>query len=439
MHIVELYKRFQQYPIISTDTRKIIPGSIFFALRGASFNGNVFAEEALSMGAALAVVDEPPPQGDEKYILVEDVLRTLQDLATYHREQLKIPIIGITGTNGKTTTKELISAVLSQKFKIYATKGNLNNHIGVPLSLLEIRTDIEMGIIEMGANHVGEIALLCAIAKPDLGLITNVGKAHLEGFGSFEGVKKAKGELYSWLEEHNGTLFLQADNSHLLAMASNKEFKQIITYGFTSGNDIKGKLISANPHLILSWNSMKTFGCAAATVPSNLTGAYNLENILAAVSIGLYFGLTTEEINKGIKGYVPINSRSQLTKTEKNTVICDYYNANASSMAAALDNVETIAADNKKVVVLGDMFEMGDEAAEEHLKLIERVEKMALERSILVGPCFYSLKDKAGKGSEFYKDLEAVKNALRDTPIEHALILLKASRGMAFEGLLAYL
>lgn len=436
MQIAELYKRFQQYPIISTDTRKIIPGSIFFALKGTTFNGNTFAKEALSRGAALVVVDEVPFPDDERYIWVPNVLQSLQDLAAYHRDHLNIPIIGVTGTNGKTTTKELIRAVLSQKFKTYATKGNLNNHIGVPLSLLDIQGDVAIGIIEMGANHVGEIDFLCKIAKPSLGLITNVGKAHLEGFGSFEGVKQAKGELYDWLETHQGVLFLQADNNHLLGMVHNKSFKQIVTYGHDTGNDIQGKLLVANPYLRLSWNSIKTYGCGAEEVSSQLTGSYNLENILAAVAIGLYFGLTAVEINRGIEEYVPKNNRSQLTKTDKNTVICDYYNANASSMSAALDNLETFPAAQKKAVVLGDMFELGEEAAEEHAKLIMRVKNMPLDRRIFVGNCFYEQRAAADVTNEFYADVMEAKKALESKPIQGALVLLKGSRGMAFEALL---
>ncbi|GAA4782186.1 UDP-N-acetylmuramoyl-tripeptide--D-alanyl-D-alanine ligase [Olivibacter ginsenosidimutans] len=438
MDILALYHLFQQHPIVTTDTRKIAPGSLFFALKGATFNGNQFAAQALSSGAAFAIIDDPAYQLNDRCIVVDDVLATLQVLARYHRDQLQIPIIGITGTNGKTTTKELIFAVLSQKFATYATKGNLNNHIGVPLSILEITSNTAIGIIEMGANHVGEIAFLCSIAKPTCGLITNVGKAHLEGFGSFEGVKQAKGELYSWLEAHKGVVFLQRDNHHLLAMANNRTFKHMITYGLDQHNQVSGTVTSSNPTLNLVWESVKTFGCSAKEISSNLTGAYNLENILAAIAIGLYFGLSPEEINNGIRSYQPTNNRSQLVTTENNTIISDYYNANASSMRAALDNLASMP-HGKKAVILGDMFELGKDAPEEHRHIIERVNAMDLYRSIFVGKDFYAQKAKGNAANEFYETLDAAKEGLFASPIKDALVLLKASRGMAFEGLLMHL
>lgn len=437
MEIATLYRLFQECQKISTDTRNILPGSIFFALRGATFNGNQFAEKALELGARLAIVDEPVPIVDERIEVVSNVLETLQNLARYHRDQLQIPVIGVTGTNGKTTTKELLQSVLSQKFNVYATKGNLNNHIGVPLSVLAIDSAIELAIIEMGANHIGEIAFLCGIAKPELGLITNVGKAHLEGFGSFEGVKQAKGELYEWLEEHKGVLFLQGDNNHLLSMANNKTFKQIITYGLDKSNNISGELHSVNPVLNLGWSSIKAYGYDRQVVPTHLTGSYNLENVLAAVAVGLYFGLNPEEINRGITAYSPTNNRSQITQTEKNTVICDYYNANASSMWAALDNLESIHAE-KKVSILGDMFELGEEAPTEHRRLIERIRGMKLYRKIFVGRNFFGQRQEE-HDIEYYESLDAAKQALQEKPLENTTVLLKASRGMAFEGLLQYL
>lgn len=438
MEIAALYKFYQQYHNISTDTRNIIPGSIFFALKGATFNGNAFAEKALAAGASLAIVDEPVLPEDKRVILVPDVLETLQNLARFHRDQLKIPVIGVTGTNGKTTTKELLQAVLSQKFNTYATKGNLNNHIGVPLSILAIKSDVEFAIIEMGANHIGEIAFLCSIAKPGFGLITNVGKAHLEGFGSFEGVKQAKGELYTWLEEHEGVLFLQGDNNHLVGMANNKTFKQILTYGLGNGNNIRGELLTVNPTLTLRWSSLKAYGCDSQTVSTNLTGSYNLENVLAAVAVGLFFSLNPEEINKGIAGYIPTNNRSQIKQTAQNTVICDYYNANASSMSAALDNLESLVSE-KKVAILGDMFELGNEAAEEHRRLVERVRGIPLFRKIFIGKHFFEQRHSDNDEGEFYETLAAAKEALLSKPLINSLILLKASRGMAFEELLEYL
>jgi len=438
MELFKLYDLFLRYPKIVTDTRKIEPNTLFFGLKGATFNGNAFAAQALDQGAAFAVIDDPAYRQDDRYILVDDVLRTLQALAAYHRDQLKIPIIGITGTNGKTTTKELIFSVLSQKFNVYATPGNLNNHIGVPLSLLSIDADKEIGIIEMGANHVGEINFLCHMAKPTVGLITNVGKAHLEGFGSFEGVKKAKGELYNWLEHREGVVFLQGDNDHLLSMINGRTFGQVITYGPNKGNDISGALLATSPTLSLSWESIKAFGCHADEVNTHLTGAYNLENILASVAVGLYFGLSVTEINRGIATYMPTNNRSQLTTTEKNIVISDYYNANASSMCAALENLETLP-NQKKGVILGDMFELGKESADEHARIIKHVANMDLDRRIFIGKAFCGVQQLTRAHSEFYETIEAAKEALSDRPITGMLILLKASRGMAFEQLLPYL
>lgn len=436
--IKTLYDAFVKSPKISTDTRKIAPGSIFFALKGANFNGNEYAEQALLLGAVYAVIDEASYKKDDRYILVDNALEALQKLAEYHRTHLNIPIIGVTGTNGKTTTKELLHAVLSVKYKTYATKGNLNNHIGVPLSLLDITQETEVAIIEMGANHVGEIAFLCEISKPTFGLITNVGKAHLEGFGSFDGVKKGKGELYDWLEKHNGVLFLQADNSHLLSMANNRDFKEIITYGYNQNNNISGKLIASNPTIELLWNSWKANGYHDEKVKSNLTGSYNMENILAAIAVGLYFGLSSKQVNNGISGYVPTNNRSQITKTANNTVICDYYNANSSSMSAALENLENLTFDNK-AVILGDMFELGNESALEHLQIIKQVESIPLNRKIFIGKEFYEHRNNENYRAEFYRSTEEAIEALKVKPLKKSLVLLKASRGMAFENLLGCL
>lgn len=430
MEAASLYPYFRKYPAISTDTRNIQPNSLFFALKGERFNGNRFAAQALEKGASYAIVDEPQADGDERYLYVSDVLIALQALARYHRSQLQIPVIGITGTNGKTTTKELIQAVLSQQFHTYATKGNLNNHIGVPLSVLSISPQTEIAIIEMGANHVGEIAFLCEIARPTHGLITNVGRAHLEGFGNFEGVKKAKGELYDFLAAQRGTLFLQNDNPTLREMAADRSGQQLVTYGFSPENSVSGELISADPLLHIQWTTPDSDGHHA--VHTQLTGAYNTENILAAISIARHFGVPPEHINRGISEYTPTNNRSQLTKTEHNTLICDYYNANASSMAAALENLRTLHAD-QKVVVLGDMFEMGDDTHEEHRKVVEAALLVQAVRTLFVGKAFYEHRQQAG--AEFYETTAAAKDALTQQPIQNALVLLKASRGMAFEKL----
>ncbi|GGG81321.1 UDP-N-acetylmuramoyl-tripeptide--D-alanyl-D-alanine ligase [Parapedobacter pyrenivorans] len=428
-----LYPYFLEHPAISTDTRNIQPNSLFFALKGENFNGNAFAGEALEKGARYAVIDEPQYQTDERFLLVADVLTALQELARHHRHQLRIPIVGITGTNGKTTTKELIHAVLSQQFNTLATTGNLNNHIGVPLTMLAITEQTEIAIIEMGANHVGEIALLCGIAQPTHGLITNVGKAHLEGFGSFEGVKKAKGELYDYLATHNGTLFLQNDNPLLHEMAAARRVPQVVTYGFSVGNDVVGELVSADPLLNVSWKLQ-----AAATphiTPTQLTGSYNTENILAAVCVGQHFNVPPAKINRGIAEYTPKNNRSQLTKTEHNTIICDYYNANATSMAAALDNLRMLKAE-RKVVILGDMFELGAESHTEHHQVVQHALSLEVYRLIFVGEAFF---EHCFAGAEFYKTTAEAQAMLQQQPITDALVLLKASRGMAFEQLVSYL
>lgn len=431
MQIETLYDIYKQYPVISTDTRNIKDNSIFFALKGANFNGNAFASQALEQGAAYVVVDEEEIVNGDQYILVEDVLKALQDLALYHRQQLAIPVVGITGTNGKTTSKELVYSVLSQQFRAYATQGNLNNHIGVPLTLLSIDNSYEIAIIEMGANHVGEIEFLANIARPTHGFITNVGKAHLEGFGSFDGVKKTKGELYDFLSANDGTLFLQADNAHLVEMAAQRHFTKVITYGFSETNKIVGKLLMANPYLSIAWKE----GAKSESyeVYTHLTGSYNTENILAAIAIGLEFGMNPIKINEGIASYIPKNNRSQITQTSRNMIVADFYNANASSMTAALDNMEVLTADNK-VVVLGDMFELGKESFEEHKALVEKAKTLGFERLIFVGKEFYLHRDDS---AEFYQTTDEAKAAVAE--INDSFILLKASRGMAFEKLLEVL
>ena len=430
MDIQSLYQVYKKYPSITTDTRRIEKDSIFFALKGANFNGNTFAEQALEIGARYVVIDEEIYKKSEQYILVDDVLKALQDLANYHRKQLNIPIIGVTGTNGKTTTKELLYSVVSQKYKTYATRGNLNNHIGVPLTLLAIDASIEVAIIEMGANHLREIAFLCAIAEPTHGLISNVGKAHLEGFGSFEGVKKTKGELYDWLQDHHGVLFLQADNAHLREMAATRQIAEIVTYGFSENNDIIGKLLKATPLLQISWKRKEDQH--TYIIDTQLTGAYNTENFLAAIAVGLHFNIAPQAINSGIENYTPTNNRSQIMNTAKNTVICDYYNANATSMAAALDNIRIIEAE-KKAVILGDMFELGAESFEEHRKIVDNVNSMFVDRKILVGKAFFEHRN---DDAEFYENTLEAKAALLENPIVGATVLLKASRGMAFENLI---
>jgi len=432
-HLYQLYKK---HPVISTDTRKIAPGGLFFALKGEKFDANTFAEQAVASGAAYVVIDNPEYQKGDQYLLVEDVLAALQDLARYHRRQLSIPVVGLTGTNGKTTTKELINAVLSQHFNTYATQGNLNNHIGVPLTILSINASHEAAVIEMGANHQKEIELLCTISQPSHGLITNVGKAHLEGFGGVEGVKKGKGELYDYLKASDGITFVNGDSADLMTMQQARGLENVILYGTNNPeNLVSGKLIENSPYLTLQWTNNSTN--ESYEVKSQLTGAYNLDNILAAICIGVYFNLSTEEINVGISSYQPKNNRSQITQTATNMLICDYYNANPSSMAVAIENLGKIEAKHK-VLVLGDMFEMGQESAAEHEAIIKKAMETPVDERIFIGGEFASQKSEVGSqksGAIFYKSAEDAIAGLKANPIRNATVLIKGSRGMALERL----
>ena len=427
----ELYQHFLKNPIISTDTRNIIPGSIFFALKGDNFNANEFAAQAIEKGAAYAVIDEVEFAG-KKCLLVDDVLLALQNLARHHREQLNIPVIGLTGSNGKTTSKELVNAVLSERYQTFATFGNLNNHIGVPLSILSITDKVEIAIIEMGANHQKEIELLCTIAQPTHGIITNVGMAHLDGFGGFEGVKKGKAELYAYLKAHNGYTFINRDNTFLMEMSANAGLNKLLYYGTENGNTIKGALKSSDPFIEVEWTNHEI----PSSVKTNLTGSYNFENILAAICIGDFFDLQPEEINNGLANYEPKNNRSQLTKTDRNTVICDFYNANPSSMTAALNNISVLAAD-QKTAILGDMFELGPESATQHELIAKQAVASGLDQIIFIGKYFSALKDRF-EGDFFETPTEAA-DYLQQNPVKNNLVLLKGSRGMKLENLLKYL
>lgn len=426
--VEKLYDLYKQHPVICTDTRKITSGCLFFALKGENFDANQFAEAAIGQGAAYAIIDNEAFEKGDRYLLVADVLTALQELATYHRKQLTIPFIGITGTNGKTTTKELVNSVLSQHYRTFATQGNLNNHIGVPLTVLSIVPETEIAIIEMGANHQKEIGFLCEIAQPNYGLITNVGKAHLEGFGGFEGVKIAKGELYQYLSRTHGTVFINHDNSHLLEMSEHHGVKNAIYYGTGDDNFLTGRLISSSP-LQVKWNKGQEMG---GEVTANLTGSYNLENILAAITLGSFFKLSVDEINAGISHYIPTNNRSQIKQTSSNTVICDYYNANPSSMAMALENLISTTAENKGFI-LGDMFELGMESASEHRQVMEKASKLTSARKIYVGKEFFSVKNNDG---EFYESLEQAQEAIQANPFKNSTILVKGSRGMKLEMLM---
>jgi UDP-N-acetylmuramoyl-tripeptide--D-alanyl-D-alanine ligase len=427
--IEKIYEIFLKHPVVCTDTRKLIPGSIFFSLKGGSFNGNKFAAMAIEEGCAYSVIDEKEYAGGDKYILVDDVLTTLQQLAAHHRRQLNIPIIAVTGSNGKTTTKELIHAVLQKKFAVYATEGNLNNHIGVPLSLLKINGNHQMGVIEMGANHQGEIAFLCELAHPDFGLITNIGKAHLEGFGGPEGVIKGKTEMYNYVRAHSGILFVNADNVLLekLAGATNK-----YTYGTGSNCDVTGKLYRENPSVDFTFHSLKNDD-ESGHIVALLMGKYNFENILGAVAIGEYFGVERNKIKQAIEEYSPDNSRSQIIKKGNNTILLDAYNANPTSMEAAIRNFSA-GKPNHPLLILGDMFELGDDSLSEHKKLIGLLTELQFMDVILVGKVFNSLAPVGGFKS-FETTGEAMSYLLEQKP-SNKNILIKGSRGMKLEQIL---
>jgi UDP-N-acetylmuramoyl-tripeptide--D-alanyl-D-alanine ligase len=440
----QLYQIYLKHPVISTDTRKITTGCLFFALKGDNFDANTFAQEAIEQGASYAVIDNPAYQKGDQYLLVNDVLTALQNLARHHRRQLNIPVIGLTGTNGKTTTKELINAVLSRRFNTYSTQGNLNNHIGVPLTVLSINSKHEAAVIEMGANHQKEIGLLCTISQPTHGLITNVGKAHLEGFGGVEGVRKGKGELYDYLSPKvrksespkDGVVFVNCDDAVLEKMAFERGLNPIVYYGESDPSSlVSGRIIENSPLLTLEWTDRRSD--RNHTVKTQLTGEYNLPNILAAICIGLYFDIDAEKINAGISGYQPKNNRSQVTQTATNMLICDYYNANPSSMAVAIENLGKLTA-GRKVLVLGDMFEMGQESAAEHEAVIKKALETDVDERIFIGPEFFRCqKSEVGsrKTAVFYTTVEDAIAAFKIHPIRNSTVLIKGSRGMALERL----
>lgn len=428
MTLTEIYNLYLQHPVISTDTRKIDDGCIFFALKGPNFNANTFAAEALNKGAKYVVIDEAVYKINDHCILVDDVLKTLQDLAKHHRQQLKIPVVAIVGSNGKTTTKELITSVLSQKFNVLATAGNLNNHIGLPLTLLKLNKSHEIAVIEMGANHVGENAFLCEIACPDFGIVTNNGKDHLEGFGSMEGVTQSNSELYYYLLKNKGLAFVNANDEWLMRMASRLEKK--ITFAANDNNknaqaDVVGIANSLRPHIQFRIPNSEFI------IQSSLSGDYNFDNIMAAVAIGKHFGLNDEEIKKGVESYEPKNNRSQIIKKEKNTIYLDAYNANPSSMEASLRNFAANDFGNK-VAILGDMFEMGEYAAAEHLNMIKLCESLKLEAVILVGEEFV----KQNKNYKAFNTTEGAKEYIINHPLTGKNVFLKGSRGMKLESIL---
>jgi UDP-N-acetylmuramoyl-tripeptide--D-alanyl-D-alanine ligase len=427
--IQKIYEAYTFNPVVITDTRSVIPGSIFFALKGQNFNGNAFAEKALELGASYVVVDEKEYVKSDRYFLVEDVLTALQKLANYHRKQLNIPFLAITGSNGKTTTKELIRNVLSKRYKTIATKGNLNNHIGVPLTILSIPNDAEFAVIEMGANHRKEIESYCIIAEPDYGLITNVGKAHLEGFGGFKGVKKGKGELYDYVAKNGKAIFINADNPHLIEMVAERNIQVQVKYGADEKLYCSGWLVSDKPTLSVGWKC----GYHSGHINTNLIGAYNFENILSAVCIGNYFKVEPKDIDDAIAAYNPDNSRSQVIIKGTNTIILDAYNANPTSMEAALNNFSKIDSANK-IIFLGEMAELGEESEAEHKALINRLAKNGFEKIILVGNKF------EGFNSELnylhFSDSSLAAQWLKENPVTNANILIKGSRSTKMEKIL---
>jgi UDP-N-acetylmuramoyl-tripeptide--D-alanyl-D-alanine ligase len=426
MNIEALYDLYLQHPSVQTDTRKLKEGDIFFALKGDNFNGNTFARQAIDAGAALAVIDDPSFEIPGKTFLTEDALLTLQQLAAHHRKQFSIPFIAITGSNGKTTTKELFHAVLSTTYKTYTTEGNLNNHIGIPLTLLKIKPDAEMAVIEMGANHKGEIRGYCKIASPDFGLITNCGKAHLEGFGSEEGVRQAKGELFDHLRTlTHGFAFVNWDYDYLHEMS--KGISGIIKYGTTPESHVTGIVAKNDPLLEVEI----TQGLDEKHFPTQLVGEYNLPNVLAAITAGKYFKVPEEMIKKAIAAYAPSNSRSQLLKHGSNTIIFDAYNANPSSMKLAIENFSKLPALNK-VLMLGAMAELGNESINEHQLIIEQIGKSFWKAVVLVGGDFLNLDHP-------YLEFETSAQAqqwFKDQHFENTDILIKGSRSVRMEKVL---
>jgi UDP-N-acetylmuramoyl-tripeptide--D-alanyl-D-alanine ligase len=422
MDIQQLHKLFLGHPIVCTDTRNIIPGSVFFALKGENFNGNLFAEQALQKGCAYVIVDEVSSAINNQCVLVENVLHTLQQLAAFHRKYWGKQIIALTGTNGKTTTKELIHSVLAQEFKVLATKGNLNNHIGVPLTLLSLTQQHEIAIVEMGANHQKEIELLCEIAQPDFGVITNIGRAHLEGFGGVEGVKKGKGEMYDFVRKRKGRIFLNLDDQVLIQMSSGLS---AISYGMNEAADIQGR--TAGNSVLLELDFMTNGNWVH--VKTNLTGGYNFHNALCAVACGHALGISDELIREGLEKYQPDNNRSQIKRTEKNILILDAYNANPSSMAAAFQNFIAIESENK-FFIIGDMLELGEESADEHKNVLDFIQSKNL-KGILVGKQFYRFKEHYP--FLFFEEAISAREFLISEHIKNHLLLVKGSRGIKLE------
>ncbi len=427
MTLETFYQLYLQHPQITTDSRNCPLNSIFFALKGENFNGNKYAASALEKGCAYAVVDEKEYATDERFILVDDCLKTLQNLAHHHRIALGLPVLGITGTNGKTTTKELIANVLGRRYKVLFTQGNLNNHIGVPLTLLSLATEHQLAVVEMGANHPGEIKELVEIAAPNAGLITNVGKAHLEGFGSFEGVIKTKSELYDFLRETEGTAFVNADNSIL---TEKSEGINRIFYGMGNDVSVKGSVTGNSPFLEMQWQQAGSD--EIHYLKTQLIGSYNAENVLAAVCIGVFFSIAPADICAAINSYAPQNNRSQFKQTAHNKLIIDAYNANPTSMKAAIENFVAMESENK-MLILGDMRELGADSQSEHQAIVDLLSQQKdFKQVFLLGECFSATQ------SSFptFPDTEKFTEYLSENKIENSIILIKGSRGMKLETLI---
>lgn len=452
MNIIDIYNRFRQCCSVTTDSRAIKGGELFFALKGENFDGNEYALAALEAGAAYAVVNSDSnaaASGDPRVIPVEDTLKTLQELARWHRSMTivngkPLTVIALTGTNGKTTTKELIRSVLSVRYNVTATEGNLNNSIGVPLTLLKINSETQLAVIEMGASHPGDIKELVDIALPNFGLVTNVGKAHLLGFGSFEGVKKTKGELYDYLRRTADKVFLNVDNPHLCQMASERNlhsdpernYSLVIPYGL----DFQGckVLTSDAQHPFLRIEMPCDSRNGNLTVNTNLVGSYNADNVMAAIAVGKHFGVSVDEAVRAIESYVPSNNRSQMTRTERNTLIVDAYNANPSSMDAALNNFATVASDNK-VAMLGDMLELGDESFEEHVKVVRKAKESGVQGLFFVGEEFSKALKSLNDPAPCFKTSQELCEHLSANPVDGAVVLVKGSRGTRMEKVIAVL
>jgi UDP-N-acetylmuramoyl-tripeptide--D-alanyl-D-alanine ligase len=419
----KIYSLFLKHPLVNTDSRKHAPGSLFFALKGDKYDGNKFVLHALENGAEYAIADDSTLPDDPRILKVDDVLECLQQLAHFHRKSLDLPVLAITGSNGKTTTKELCAAVLSKKFNLVYTQGNLNNHIGVPLTLLQLKADADFAIVEMGANHMGEIRKLCQLAIPNFGMITNIGKAHIEGFGSLTGVINAKSELYTYIDDNQGKLIVNTDNDLLNTLSKNINR---FTYGSKVEADVYGELMVLNPYIHLIWE----YKGMQSSVQTKMIGAYNFENILAAIAVGCYFDVSEQDIESAISSYIPSNNRSQLVQTKRNRVVMDAYNANPVSMQLAIESFKYVQK-TKPLFILGDMLELGTVSQAEHANILKQLADIDAREVYLIGTEFGKVY--AGDDWRWFPDVEALELHLKKKPVKGFDILLKGSRGIRLE------